>query len=337
MTRCELLYLVTDCTDPVRNLALEALLLETVQPGQCLLYLWQNRNTVVIGRNQNSRRECRLDLLEADGGRLVRRLSGGGAVYHDLENLNFTFLARGDAYDLDRQLQVVLQAVQGLGVPAEKTGRNDLTAEGRKFSGNAFYRAGDRRYHHGTLLLSADGEKMARYLAVDPEKLRSKGVASVRARVCGLREYVPGLTVEQLRQALIGAFGAVYGKTPRPFTGPPDTERLRALEEKFGSEAWRFGREPKADCTLSGRWPWGGAEICLTAAGGRVVAAAVYTDAMDAGLAAELETALVGLPFAAPALAGAVRALAGRKKDCGERRAMALDIAALLEGMDGTV
>lgn len=334
---CEPLYLVTDCTDPVRNLALEAALLEAVQPGQCLLYLWQNRNTVVIGRNQNSRRECRLDLLEADGGRLVRRMSGGGAVYHDLGNLNFTFLACEGAYDLDRQLEVVLRAVRGLGVPAEKTGRNDLTADGRKFSGNAFYRAGDRRYHHGTLLLSADGEKMARYLSVAPEKLRSKGVASVRARVCNLAEYVPGLTARRLVQALLDAFGEVYGSEPELFAYPLDAARLRALEEKFASDEWRFGREPRADCTLSGRWPWGGAELCLTVAGGRVTAATVYTDAMDAGLAAALEAALTGSLFAAQSLAAAARALAGRENDRGERLAMALDIAALLEEMDGTI
>lgn len=155
---------------------------------------------------------------------------------------------------------------------------------------------------------------MARYLSVAPEKLRSKGVASVRARVCNLAEYVPGLTARRLVQALLDAFGEVYGSEPELFAYPLDAARLRALEEKFSDE-WRFGREPRADCTLSGRWPWGGAELCLTVAGGRVTAATVYTDAMDAGLAAALEACPHRQPLcrAVPGRRGAGAGRAGKR------------------------
>ena len=165
----------TVCTDPYVNLAREEHLLELLGPEEVILYLWQNRSTVVIGRNQNAWKECRVEKLTADGGFLARRSSGGGAVFHDLGNLNFTFLARSDHYDVDRQLEVVLRALSACGVPAEKTGRNDVTAEGRKVSGNAFYSAKDRSYHHGTLLVDVDMERLSAYLQVSADKLKSKG------------------------------------------------------------------------------------------------------------------------------------------------------------------
>ena len=146
--------------NPWHNLAVEEVLFGACQPGMAL-YLWQNRNTVVIGRNQNAWRECRMELLEADGGRLARRTTGGGAVYHDLGNLNFTFVTERAAYDLPRQLSVILSAARALGVPADFTGRNDLvTATGAKFSGNAFCFKKTGAFHHGTILIGVDKEKI---------------------------------------------------------------------------------------------------------------------------------------------------------------------------------
>lgn len=178
------------------------------------MYLWQNERTVVIGKNQNSFKECQVDRLMAEGGHLARRLSGGGAVFHDLGNLNFTFCVRRDDYDVRRQLGVLIRALGKLGITARLSGRNDVTVDGRKVSGNAFYRNGDFCYHHGTILVDADMEMMGRYLNVSAQKLRSNGVSSVRSRVINLTDCVsPGktVTVEMVRRAMLEAFAEIYG------------------------------------------------------------------------------------------------------------------------------
>ena len=196
--------------DPYENLALEEALLSRVGEGELILYLWQNEGTVVIGRNQNPWKECRTALLAEEGGHLARRLSGGGAVFHDLGNLNFTFLMNEADYDLPRQLTVLERACRSLGIPAQRSGRNDLLAEGRKFSGNAFYKHKGKAYHHGTLMVDVDLERVQRYLSPSKAKLAAKGVDSVRSRVVNLREFVPDLTIPQLADALIAALAEVY-------------------------------------------------------------------------------------------------------------------------------
>ena len=173
--------------DPYFNLAMEKWLCDHLD-GRRILYLWQNEHTVVIGKNQNPLKECRLAALKQDGGLLARRCSGGGAVYHDLGNLNFTMLVPNDQFDLHRQCSVLLQAVRQFGVDAQFSGRNDLTAQGRKFSGNAFYHGPHGSFHHGTLLVDTDSEKVARYLKVSAAKLKGNGVDSVRQREMCIRD-----------------------------------------------------------------------------------------------------------------------------------------------------
>ena len=294
--------------DPFRNLAVEQHLLETVGSGCCLLYLWQNRNTVVIGRNQNPWAECRVSLLESEGGHLARRLSGGGAVYHDLGNLNFTFLVPTADYDLAKQQRVLLEACRSFGIPAELSGRNDLTADGRKFSGNAFYHNGSRSYHHGTLLVNVDEEKLSRYLTPTRAKLEAKGVPSVRSRVVNLMELCPSLSIDGLKKALVEAFEKVYGlkSAPRILT-EADTARIGSLREQYASWAWRYGQRLPFTCRIEGRFAWGGVEIQLHIDEGVIRDAAVYSDDMDFAFPPALEKALVGCPFRSDALSNALQ------------------------------
>lgn len=284
-------------TNPYGNLALEEYLLMHVRPEECILYLWQNRKTVVIGKNQNSWKECRIERLEEDGGFLARRLSGGGAVFHDLGNLNFTFFARKENYDVEKQTEVILKAVQSFGIQAKRTGRNDLTVDGKKFSGHAFYQTGDYCYHHGTVLLQVDTDRMSEYLNVSMDKLRSKSVDSVKSRVENLVTYVPDITVEQMKQALIRAFEQVYQKKAEPFS----KERLNDAEiekarEKFSSWEWKYGRKIPFQYEINQRFSWGNIMIQLNVNSGKIQEAAAYSDMLDTEFAAKLEQALCGVP-----------------------------------------
>lgn len=300
-------YVVTECTAPYDNLALEEHLLETVQPGEIILYLWQNRHTVVIGRNQNAWKEVRVPDLERDGGHLVRRLSGGGAVYHDLGNLNFTFLVSQDDYDVARQTEVILQAVRSFGIPAERTGRNDITVDGRKFSGNAFYKSGSNAYHHGTLLVHVDMENLARYLNVPQQKLESKGVSSVRARVVNLQELCPALTIDELKAALISALGRVYGAAPSELPASRiDGARVVAGKAKFSAWDWIYGRPIPFTWEGEARYAWGGIQLQLSVEAGRVKEGAAYSDALDEELIRRLPGLLGGCLLNGTALAGAI-------------------------------
>lgn len=301
----------TDCTDPYRNLAVEQHLLETVPKDACTLYLWQNRRTVVIGRNQNAWKECRVTALEADGGFLARRLSGGGAVFHDLGNLNFTFLVNQADYALPRQLGVIVELCRALGIPAECSGRNDVLADGRKFSGNAFYAHNGKQYHHGTLLVDVDMAAMSRYLSPSHAKLEAKGVASVRSRVVNLRELRPELTAHAMADGMEDAFQTVYGlRAERLEERELDSGRIDALIARNAGWEWLFGRELACTLRCGDRFAWGEAELRLAVEGGVIAQAAVYTDAMDWTLAPAVEGALTGCRFRLKEMGQRLRAAA---------------------------
>ena len=287
---------ISDCHNPYTNLATEKHLLDMVRKDEIILYLWQNQNTVVIGKNQNALTECKCALLEKDGGHLARRLSGGGSVFHDLGNLNFTFLCTTENYNLAKQMQVIKEACALGGISAEISGRNDILANGRKFSGNAFYNSKGKSYHHGTILISADKEKLTKYLTPPKAKLQSKGVKSVKSRVVNLAEINPALTVDAMKKHMVCAFEKVYGLSSSPFA-ITDSSEISAIAEKYAS--WEYLFAPSLPFTFSceGNFSWGNIEIQLDVKNGIIQSAQIFTDAMDHTISDKLKEVFSGCIF----------------------------------------
>lgn len=304
--------IVTDCVDPWTNLAVEEVLCDTQEAGCATMYLWQNKNTVVIGRSQNAWKECRVELLESEDGKLARRSSGGGAVFHDLGNLNFTFVLPREDYDLSRQFSVIANALERFGIHAVISGRNDLVLDtGEKFSGNAFRFTERYGMQHGTLLYDVDMEKLSRYLAPSPRKLAAKGINSVRSRVKNLATLSDTLTVETLKNALSDAFEAEYGEARHMTPADLDQAAIAANRERYASWDWRFGKTPAFDVSIGDRFVWGEIDLQLTCREGRVAGVKVFTDAMDETLAERLETHLMGAYYTAQALADRMERITG--------------------------
>ena len=297
---------VSTSLDGWRNLGVDEYFLDALGPDDIILYFYINGNAVIIGRGQNPWAECNLAAMERDGVQLVRRITGGGAVFHDEGNLNFSFIAGEKIYDVERQLGMILRAVRALGIPCEFSGRNDLLADGRKFSGNAFCTRGHLRQHHGTLLINADLSRLQNYLNVDPRKLQSKGVKSVRSRVCNLSDFVPDLTCERMLAALKDAFRAEYGDYRELKTEDLNEASIAPYVEKQASAEWRLGQTPRFDLEIENRFPWGNVQLLLTLRHSVVDALDVYTDANDAELAEDIRTRLMGVPFGSTPMAEAL-------------------------------
>ena len=229
---------------------------------------------------------------------MARRLSGGGAVFHDKGNLNFTFLLPREDFDIPRQSEVILRACRAFGIPAELSGRNDLTALGHKFSGSAFYKSSSRAYHHGTLLLKANMDKLGRYLSPPKAKLEAKGVSSVRSRVTNLCSFVPALTVDAMSRQLVRAAEEVYGLKAQPFVFTPEMERdVIRLTAHYASREWRFGANVPASFFCEKTFPWGTVSLELQVERGMISHAGVFTDAMAWELSQQIQQALEGREF----------------------------------------
>lgn len=306
---------ISSCTDPYENLAREEFLTFHAEPGECILYLWQNAHTVVIGRNQNCWKECRVAELEESGGRLARRLSGGGAVYHDMGNLNFTFCMKKEEADVSKQASVIRRAAASFGLDARLTGRNDVTIDGRKFSGNAFFDSKGCYYHHGTLLLYTDTSLMTKYLRPSAAKLASKGVDSVRSRVVNLQELCPQITVEAMKEAMTEAFSAEYGHPVGAFDGKRfDEAEIRRLAARFGSWEWKYGRRIPFTHQSGRRFAWGEAELSLKVNGGVIEEAVFATDSMEADWFDGIGPRLAGCRYDGKALSETVDAVLKERK-----------------------
>ncbi|MEG0772170.1 lipoate--protein ligase [Clostridium sp.] len=289
--------IVSNSYNPYFNLALEELLLNTVEKHEIIMYLWRNQNTVVIGRNQNPWKECNLEVLSRNKGKLARRLSGGGAVYHDLGNLNFTFLMSDENEDLSKQLSVIIKALEELGVKAGFSGRNDILVQNKKISGNAFYREEDKYYHHGTLLFDVDMEVLPTILTPSIEKLESKGIDSVKSRVTNLKGCKEGLTIDKLKEALIEAFKYNYGKIDNTQYVDEGSVSMENLILKYSSEEWVYGDCPSFDVSMDKLFKEGKIEINLKTEEGKINQCKIYTDSLMTREFTVIENLLKGCNF----------------------------------------
>ena len=299
----------TDSLNPYYNLALERALMDICQPDEIILYLWQNQRTVVIGKNQNYFKECQLDVLEADGGHLARRMSGGGAVFHDTGNLNFTFIVPKPFFNISKQLDVIIMAVSDYGIIAEKSGRNDVIADGdKKFSGNAFLTAGEIWYHHGTVLIDVDTENMKKYLTPSKLKLQSKGVESVRSRVVNLTELNSGITVDKMKSSMVKAMGDVYGLelSREDIMARVDETALRLYENEFESDSWRLGNQEAMEFECATRYEWGEVQVHIGVRKNKINNIRIYSDSMETEWCQQKENHyrenLIGMEFTRGAL-----------------------------------
>jgi lipoate-protein ligase A len=266
--------------NPYYNLSLEEELFRNIKPKEIILYLWQNENTVVIGRNQNPYKECNLDYMKEKNITLARRISGGGAVFHDLGNVNFTFITKEIDGNLDRQLKVIKDAVEGYGFKVEFSGRNDLLLNNKKFSGHAFYCEDGNYFHHGTLMIDVDITKLEKVLTPSKLKLKSKGIESVKSRVINLIELYNELTVENLMQSLVSSFKNIYGDFECI-----DIYNMNGyvpkLYDKYSSKMWNYGESPQYDIVLEEKIAIGNIDINLRVESGKIVEAKIFSDTLE--------------------------------------------------------
>ena len=296
--------LIARDVDPYRNLAIEKHLMDTLPEETAILYLWQNRQTIMIGRAQNPWYECPVDQFTMAGGLVGRRLSGGAAMYQDPGSLNVTIIVPKNEFDIPRQLSILGMAAGAFGIQAEANGRQDLGVQGKRFCMNAFFKSGSAAMHHATLHVKTALGAMTQFMTVEEGKL-PQHFRQPPVETANLSDLNPAITIESLQEALYWAFARTYGAEPAMLDERMlDGASIERMTQQFCHREWVFPKAVPYTFSVAERFPWGGVAVQLMAEGGVIRAAKVYTDAMEAGLFEQIEQALVGSPYLISAIAG---------------------------------
>ncbi|MFD0712366.1 lipoate--protein ligase [Paenibacillus sp. GCM10027626] len=295
-------------TDPAFNLALEEYALRNLPMDDSYLLFYINEPSIIIGKNQNTIEEINQEYVRDNGIHVVRRLSGGGAVYHDLGNLNFSFITKDDGnsfHNFAKFTRPVIDALHKLGVNAELSGRNDIQVDGRKISGNAQFASKGRMFSHGTLLFNSAMENVSSALKVKPIKIESKGTKSVRGRVANISEFLrEPMTIEQFHAALLRElFGGADGEvTHYPLTDAEWSAVAKLAEERYRNWDWNYGRSPKCNIENIRKFTSGIIDARLDVEDGHLVGIRLFGDYFGAHDVTELEELLIGTRYEEAAL-----------------------------------
>lgn len=298
--------IISECYDPAYNLALEEYLIEK---GHTALYLWQNRDTIVIGRNQNPYKECNIKKMDRDGIRLVRRKSGGGAVFHDIGNLNFTIISPKNENNISDNFGLIIRALKTLNLSAVFNGRNDLYIGEKKISGNAFYEKDSIFCHHGTLLIDVDMEKLSNYLTPSKLKLKSKGIDSVKSRVVNLTCLDSKINVELVKEALRLAYIQGSEECETEVFSKNDLELKADVMDKvnlYESWEWTYGQSPKSTISYEEKFDFGLFSLDFDLESGIIKNPKIYTDSLITDNFRGLEKDIDGKELKIDILIGAI-------------------------------
>jgi len=295
-------------TDPTLNLALEEYILRSLPDTDDYLLFYINEPSIIIGKNQNTVEEINAEYVKENGIHVVRRLSGGGAVYHDLGNLNFSFIMKDDGqsfHNFKKFTEPVVRALNKMGVEAELTGRNDLQVGERKISGNAQFSTRGKMFSHGTLLFDSEIENVVSALKANAEKYASKATKSIRSRVANIAEFLQEpMTVEQFREKLLVSLFEGEKEIPRYELSEEDWANVRKLaEERYRSWEWNYGRSPAFNVRQTKRIEGAGTfDVRLQVEDGVIAGAAIYGDFFGRGDSAELAAKFIGTRYEASAI-----------------------------------
>lgn len=273
-----------DSKNPHFNLALEEYALKHLSKDEDIIILWQNEPSVIIGRNQNTIEEINAKYIKENNINVVRRLSGGGAVYHDLGNLNFTFITKSDqdsVSNFKKFTEPVIKGLQGLGVNAEFSGRNDITIEGKKFSGNAQYYHGNRLLHHGTILFNSDLSVVQEALNVKIDKIQSKGIKSIRSRVTNIYPYLENeISTEEFKDFLEKSILREENSLGREYILNEDDLNFikNMMKERYLTWDWNYGESPDFDIQKAKRYDGGNLDIRLNVKKGIIEDCKIFGD-----------------------------------------------------------
>lgn len=303
-----LIYLETGSTDAAYNLAFEEYVLYNKRDHDYLI-LWQNKNAVIIGRNQNAEAEIHRPFVQANDIQVIRRNTGGGTVYHDLGNLNYSFITDAEGIDrstLDHFLNPVVAALRALGLDASASGRNDILVSGKKVSGTAQYLHKGRVLHHGTLLFDANTEVLSNALNPDPTKFQSKGVSSVRSRVANIRDHLKtDMSVSDFWMHIKHTLASEH-TIDDCLTDSELFEILKIKESKYDTWDWNYGKSPKYQFQTKTRWGGGLLDIQLSAENSKIKAIKICGDFLCWKPINDLENALINCPLDRTALHNAL-------------------------------
>ena len=306
-------YIKTSYPTPPANMAMEELIINHL-PEDDYLTFYIHDPSIIIGRHQNTIEEINEDYVREKGIHVQRRLSGGGAVYHDHGNLNFSFIVRGTREDVN-QFDVltlpVIKALEKLGVKAELSGRNDLLIDGRKFSGNAQYFHNGKLLQHGTILLNSDMSELGNALKVKEIKIQSKGVKSVHSRVTNIMEYLEdkSLTVEAFKNLLIETINEIYPLEEYILTAEEQAIHDRLVREKFSTWEWNYGKSPKFNVSKMEKFPFGIIDARIDVQKGTIANIRVFGDFFVREDISTLEEALKGIKYDRDAILKALEAI----------------------------